>query len=168
MTKQALLENEFSLPATDSPELTRISSTASPAPASGERGRLASVLVLRFLEDDPPLPAGFTPVDKIVAELEQDPAFRSRMEEGRRWVAETFYSHERGSLKSLRLAKGWSQSRLAEEIGTSQPHIARIESGSEDIRLSTLRRLAASLDIRVAQVVDAIPNVTLDGRTEKQ
>jgi transcriptional regulator with XRE-family HTH domain len=47
----------------------------------------------------------------------------------------------------LRLRKGWSQARLAAEIGTSQPHVARIERGTENLAIGTCRKLCAALDI---------------------
>lgn len=46
----------------------------------------------------------------------------------------------------LRKRRNLTQKELAEEIGTSQPAIARIESGSyKNISLSFLRRLADAL-----------------------
>lgn len=43
-----------------------------------------------------------------------------------------------------RLQRGWSQQRLAEELGTSQSHIARMESG-RDVMVHTLARIAKAL-----------------------
>jgi transcriptional regulator with XRE-family HTH domain len=47
----------------------------------------------------------------------------------------------------LRLRKGWSQTQLANELGTSQPHIARIERGTENVTIETCRRLCRVLGI---------------------
>jgi hypothetical protein len=49
------------------------------------------------------------------------------------------------ALVSLRRASGHSQSDVARLMGTSQPAVARIESGSGDVRLSTLARYAEAL-----------------------
>ena len=47
----------------------------------------------------------------------------------------------------LRKAKNLTQKQLAEEMGTSQPAIARIESGNyRNVSFSFIRRLAAALD----------------------
>ena len=44
-------------------------------------------------------------------------------------------------------AKGWSQSRLAQEIGTTQSGVSRLESGQHKVSVETLRRLANALDV---------------------
>ena len=47
---------------------------------------------------------------------------------------------------SLRIKKKLTQKQLAQQIGTSQPAIARIESGSyRNVSLSFLRRIADAL-----------------------
>ena len=48
-------------------------------------------------------------------------------------------------LRELREGRGLTQEQLALAIGTSQPYIARIESGITEPRLDTLQRLAAAL-----------------------
>jgi transcriptional regulator with XRE-family HTH domain len=44
-----------------------------------------------------------------------------------------------------RIELGLSQTEVAARMGTSQSAVARLESGSADIRLSTLERYAAAL-----------------------
>jgi len=51
------------------------------------------------------------------------------------------------SLARLRLAAGLSQAELARRIGTSQSHIARIESGDGDPQLSTMLRLSEAIGV---------------------
>lgn len=47
----------------------------------------------------------------------------------------------------LRLEKGWTQKELAEHAHTSQPAIARLESGNyRNLSLSFLRRIGKALD----------------------
>jgi transcriptional regulator with XRE-family HTH domain len=48
-------------------------------------------------------------------------------------------------ITQIRKAKGITQTELADRCGTTQQQIARIENGSVDPRLSTLRRVADAL-----------------------
>ena len=52
----------------------------------------------------------------------------------------------------MRKAKGITQAELAERCDTTQQQIARIENGSVDPRLSTLRRVAAALDCELSDL----------------
>ena len=105
---------------------------------------------------DVPLPNGYVDIDSFVAGFEKDPEQRQAIEDARRIIASNFYGKPPRSLAALRLEKGWSQARLATEMVTSQPHIARIETGREDVRLSTLKKLADKLDVPLADVIHAI------------
>lgn len=94
-----------------------------------------------------PIPAGYQKIDAVIAEFERDPQWRKELKNARSWLAETVLAGKPITLRTLRLRKGMSQAQLAEVIGTQQPYIARIESGSADLRLDTCRRLAAALGI---------------------
>jgi predicted transcriptional regulator len=70
-------------------------------------------------------------------------------------------------LKKLRMEKGLTQKRLAELAGISQAHIAKIEQGKVDPRLSTINRILEVLiegekrkckDIMTKGVIFANPN----------
>jgi ribosome-binding protein aMBF1 (putative translation factor) len=52
-------------------------------------------------------------------------------------------------LVARRHALGLSQGEVAARMGTSQPAVARFETGGVDARLSTLRRYAAAVDVRL-------------------
>lgn len=54
----------------------------------------------------------------------------------------------------LRQKNGLSQRALANLSKVTNVTIARIESGVYDPRLSTLRRLAQALNVRVADLID--------------
>ena len=54
----------------------------------------------------------------------------------------------------LRRKQGLSQRALAQLSKVTNVTIARIESGVYDPRLSTLRRLAKALNVRVADLID--------------
>ena len=53
------------------------------------------------------------------------------------------------ALKSARKAQGLVQMELAGKIGTTKSAISRLEHGKGDLRLSTLRKLAAALGLRL-------------------
>ena len=53
------------------------------------------------------------------------------------------------SLRQARLQKGWSQRELSGKAGIPQAHISRIESGSVDVKVSTLVELARLLDLEL-------------------
>jgi len=59
-------------------------------------------------------------------------------------------------LAALRQRKGLSQAALAKTVGTSQSHIARLEKGHDDPRLSTIQRLANALDTGLDEIAIAI------------
>ena len=46
-----------------------------------------------------------------------------------------------------RVKRGWSQTALAEAIGSRQPVISRLESGDSNPSLQTLSRIAKALDL---------------------
>jgi transcriptional regulator with XRE-family HTH domain len=85
----------------------------------------------------------------------RDPKQRVLLDAARRRLAEKLPQSDI-TLAKLRLRKGWSQKRLAEEIGTSQPHIARIENGRDNVLLSTANELARALDVTLSEVNAAL------------
>lgn len=46
-----------------------------------------------------------------------------------------------------RIKRGWSQTQLAEAIGSRQPVISRLEQGNGNPSLSTLQKVAEALDL---------------------
>jgi transcriptional regulator with XRE-family HTH domain len=62
--------------------------------------------------------------------------------------------HVAVSVVHLRRYRGYSQAKVAKAMGTSQPKIARIEGGDENVTLATLKRLAMALRGRVALVIE--------------
>ena len=52
-------------------------------------------------------------------------------------------------LIKYRMDHGLTQQQLAERVGTSYSQISRIESGRHEASLSTLRRIAEALDLRL-------------------
>ena len=76
----------------------------------------------------------------LLKEQLQDPDFRKAYEE-----SEEEFAVAKEVIR-LRMAKGWTQRELAERAHTSQPAIARLESGNyRNVSLSFLRKLGAAL-----------------------
>ena len=91
-----------------------------------------------------------------LSRLEQQQLFFLLRSIFRRWE-NTHYQYRQGLYSEeefavarevicLRMAKGWTQRELAERAHTSQPAIARLESGNyRNVSLSFLRKLGAAL-----------------------
>ncbi len=108
------------------------------------------------------LPTSFVTIDELVKQSEIDPKRRRALQEGRRWVASTFYVNQENTLRVIRLQKGLSQAQLAAVIGTTQPHVARIESGQVDVQIGTLVRIAVALGVEPLVTVRAFLTKRLD------
>ena len=93
------------------------------------------------------VPPKHSSIGDLVTRWEQDNERRTRLEEARQWFADTFHAGEKDTIRTMRLRKGMSQAQLAEKIGTSQSHIARIERGTENVHIETCRRLCEALQI---------------------
>lgn len=51
-------------------------------------------------------------------------------------------------LRKLREEKGWTQEELADRSGLTSVQVSRVERGVREIRLTTLLRLIAALEVR--------------------
>ena len=86
--------------------------------------------------------------DTFAEMWEADESNKKHLVDARKWLSESLNKATVApTLASLRLAKGWSQKKLAEVMASSQSHMARLEQGTEDVRLSTLRKLMVALDV---------------------
>lgn len=56
-------------------------------------------------------------------------------------------------IAEARAAKGWSQQRLADELGTTQQTIQRYESGARDIKSSVILQLSETLGVTVSYLL---------------
>jgi len=92
-------------------------------------------------------PAKHTAIDSLIGQWEKDDKRRAALEEARQWVADTLHVEDGDTVRTIRLRKGWSQTRLATEISTSQSHVARIERGTENLAVGTCRKLCSALEI---------------------
>ena len=69
-----------------------------------------------------------------------------------RWAVDQVAMNE--TLRTLRRAKGWSQTRLARESGVSQTYISDLEAGRSNPTVPVLKRLAAALGVRVSDLIE--------------
>ena len=94
--------------------------------------------------------APLTPHSEVRKNLLRDPEFRLHYEElkFRRQIAQ--------ALTEARKRAGMTQAELAELVGTAQPAIARLESGSGGVpSLPFLARVARALGLRVTLTLEA-------------
>jgi transcriptional regulator with XRE-family HTH domain len=54
----------------------------------------------------------------------------------------------------LRRRKGWTQRDLAREAGVTQTTIVRIEQGTHEPNISTIRKIAEALGVTPAELLD--------------
>ncbi len=84
-------------------------------------------------------------LDEVIAERSRrDDAFEAKVEaalERRRLLR---------ALAKRRAKSGLTQQAVAARMGTSQPMVARLESGEVDAKLSTIERYAAAVETRVS------------------
>ena len=57
-------------------------------------------------------------------------------------------------IRELRLAKEWSQERLAEHAGLDRSYVAGIEVGARNPSLKALDQLATALSVRLSEFFD--------------
>jgi len=126
------------------------------APAQTESAPSNIIFVDVAVALELPVPDGFTSIDAVAEDLEREPAGRVALEHARGLIADRLYTGSPATIAAMRLRKGWSQQRLANVMGTSQPHVARIEAGRDDLRLSTLNKLASALGVSLLDVVQAM------------
>jgi ribosome-binding protein aMBF1 (putative translation factor) len=109
-----------------------------------------------FTTTSKPVPAKHSPISSLIDEFSSKENGNAHIQNGRRWVAETFYGDDVETIRTLRLRKGWSQSQLAAQLNTSQSHVARIERGTENVTIDTCRRLSSVLGVDLNQLNQAL------------
>ncbi len=58
------------------------------------------------------------------------------------------------AVRELRLAKGWSQEAFADFAGIDRSYIGGIERGEHNLALINLIKIAATLEIKAAQLLE--------------
>lgn len=98
------------------------------------------------------VPKGYKDISDIVAKAEQNPRRKAALEKARAKIAEQHYGDEGLTVRTARLKRGLSQAALAEMINSSQPHVARIEKGTENILWETMGKLCKALEVDMNQL----------------
>lgn len=117
---------------------------------AAEATSVSNCVVFKFEDHAIPkveTPARHKSIGELVGKWSKDEKRRAAMEQARQWAADTFHAEDGDTVRTLRLRKGWSQTQLATELGTSQPHVARIERGTENLAIETCRRLCSVLGV---------------------
>lgn len=57
------------------------------------------------------------------------------------------------NLRALRLARGWSQEKMAEKCGLHRTYVGAIERGERNVTLETLNTLALALGVSAAELI---------------
>ena len=69
-------------------------------------------------------------------------------------------------IHDARVGRGWSQQRLADELGTAQSAVHRIETGQQNLSLSMIDRLAEALEMPLIQAATrGAMNFRIEGPT---
>lgn len=76
------------------------------------------------------------------------PAWRNALAEARQALG--------ARVRKLRRSKGWSQAEFAWQSGLNLSYVGKIERGSNDVRVSTLIRLARPLAVRASALLKGI------------
>lgn len=93
--------------------------------------------------------------DKLIARENADPEYKKRMEAARVRLADELSETSLYPIARIRLQKGYSQTTLGTMIGTSQSHIARIESGKVKMLFETAIRMADALNVPIEDLKPA-------------
>jgi ribosome-binding protein aMBF1 (putative translation factor) len=91
---------------------------------------------------------------------EKNPARAQGLADARASLADALYPDDGATLKTMRLKAGFTQIQFAAALETSQPHVARIESGRQEPNLSTLRKLTRVLGVSLDDLISAIDRQT--------
>lgn len=104
-----------------------------------------------------PLPNTIS-LESLLQESEANPIKAKYLSDARKELSDALYEEGPKTLSMLRLAAGLSQVQLAKLVGTSQPHLARIEQGKNDPGTDMIARIAKALDLNDSDVFQAIRN----------
>lgn len=127
-----------------------------PEPSSSTQEVECKVFRINYTKPKPTPKKGRTLGD-FVSEWSKDEEKQNLLSEAKVWAGQAFENLQGGETpKSLRLKAGLSQSQLAALMQTSQPHIARIESGRDSITFDTFCKLSECLKVDYSILVAAI------------
>jgi len=151
-------------PATKSPDAssvrTRAYETVVTAPGVAADATSVSNCVVFKFEDHANLredaPARHKSIRELVENWNTNEPRGAALQQARKWFTDAFHSEDGDTVRTLRLQNGWSQTQLAARLGTSQPHVARIERGTENLAIETCRRLCSVLSVDMNTLDEAL------------
>lgn len=104
-----------------------------------------------------PLPAGAMLLDDFLDAFDLQDDVKRHLKAARVEVgAKLSRTADGATIRSLRLGLGMSQRDLAEQIGTTQSRVSRIESRRERPAEDTIRKLRSALQIDFNTLMDAL------------
>jgi len=110
-------------------------------------------------QPEPDLPSGFMNIDDFIGELENDPQVKKSIAETRKWACDEMYGSEPRTIRTLRMEKGWSQTKLAHEMLTTQPQIAKIENrDASKMHFETCQKLCNVFVIEMNELAELLAN----------
>ena len=59
-------------------------------------------------------------------------------------------------MRKLRLKRGWSQDVFADKSGLNRAHVGEIERGESNVTIQTLKIVADTLKVRIADLVEGL------------
>ena len=125
--------------------------------STGESGKADVYSIEAFFSTGPVRP-GYKEVQSLVAEAEAIPERKQALEQARKRLAEMRANSGGVTLDQLRLRAGYSQTKLAEMIGTTQARLSMYESGKCDMMFESAASLAKTLSISLDELYRAISN----------
>lgn len=63
-------------------------------------------------------------------------------------------------VRTIREARGASQEAFARDVGMDRAYMGKIERGTQNISVVTAARIAAALDVSLAELLDGAPPIT--------
>ena len=60
------------------------------------------------------------------------------------------------AVRAFRLKKGWSQDVFADRSGLNRAHVGEIERGESNVTIQTLKIIADTLGVRIADLVKGL------------
>jgi len=100
------------------------------------------------------------PISERIARLQGNPKRAASLARARvrlgAWVASEPELQATGGLAAMRLKAGLSQAQLAGALGTSQPNVARMEKGTGNYTLDSMRAWASAVGVSLTELIAAI------------
>lgn len=106
----------------------------------------------------PPAKVRGVSVRDRMAKREKDPMRAASLAQARQklgtWIGAEYPQGK--WLAALRLKAGLSQTTLAERLGTQQSNVSRWENDPSDMQYSTIKKMAAALNVTTQSIFDAL------------